>query len=108
MIQELLHKLSSLRPQFSLATLRNKYVVVGILALLWTLFFDKYSVISQTKMRSQVAALEADKKRYQEGVENTDYEIERLLTDDNELEKYAREQYLLKKRNEDIFVIVRE
>jgi len=52
--------------------------------------------------------LEKDKLYYQERIEEDRKRIEELKTDDENLEKFAREQYLMKKENEDVFYIVEE
>lgn len=88
--------------------LKNKYVLVLLAAAVWMTFFDKYSAISQFKMRDNIAKLQADKEMYQMEILDSDYEISKIKTDKNEVERYAREHYWLKKDNEDVFIIVEE
>ncbi len=88
--------------------LRNKYILTLLIAGIWMLFMDKYSMIAQWRMRQNLGELEKDKAYYLEGITETDYKIEQMKTDLQETEKYARENYWLKKPNEDIFIIVNE
>ncbi|MFN0199940.1 MAG: FtsB family cell division protein [Bacteroidia bacterium] len=87
---------------------KNKYLAVLAIAAIWMLFFDRYNLLSQFKMRDQLQKLKADKELYKEGVESLDYEIDKLFTDPRELEKFAREQYWLKRSNEEVFIIEEE
>ncbi len=86
----------------------NKYVLVLLVAGTWVLFFDRYNIVSQIKMSQQLEQLKQDEVHYRSRIEALDYERERLFNDRDELERFAREQYKMKKRNEDIFVVVKE
>ena len=52
--------------------------------------------------------LERDKEYYQERIEEDSRKLNELRTSDENLEKFAREQYFMKKDNEDIYIIVDE
>lgn len=86
----------------------NKYVLVLLVAGTWMILFDRYNLVSQIKMSQQVEQLKQDEVHYRSRIEALDYERERLFNDKDELERFAREQYKMKKRNEDIFVVVKE
>ena len=58
------------------------------------------------KLRSKISTLEKEKDYYQKKIEEDNRKIKELLRSPDNLEKFAREQYLMKKDNEDIFVIV--
>lgn len=49
--------------------------------------------------------LKADKTYFEEKIKNDRQKMKELMTDDESLEKFAREQYLMKKPNEEIFVV---
>lgn len=91
-----------------ISIITNKYVLVLLVAGTWVLFFDRYNIVSQIKMSQQVEQLKQDEVHYRSRIEALDYERERLFNDRDELERFAREQYKMKKRNEDIFVVVKE
>ena len=70
--------------------------------------FDKYSFIDRLQLRSKINQLENEQKYYREKIEEDKRKKEELLGNRDNLEKFAREQYLMKKENEDIFIIVKE
>lgn len=72
------------------------------------LFFDQNDIITQVKLKSELYKINKEKNYYQEQILETQEDLENLLNDNNKLEKFAREKYLMKKDNEDIFVIVVE
>ena len=86
----------------------NKYTIVGLLFVVWIALFDKYSIIDQLQLRSKITQMEKEKKYYQKKVEEDRRKKDELLGNRDNLEKFAREQYLMKKENEDIFIIVKE
>jgi len=88
--------------------LKNRYVITAFLFLLWMLFFDQNDIISQVKLKNQLHQLDKDKAYYLEQIDVTQSELENLLNDNEKLERFAREKYLMKKPNEDLFVIVYE
>jgi hypothetical protein len=86
----------------------NKYTIVGLLFVVWIALFDKYSFIDQLQLRSKISQMEKEKKYYQKKIEEDKRKKDELLGSRDNLEKFAREQYLMKKENEDIFIIVKE
>lgn len=86
----------------------NKYTFVGLLFVIWIALFDKYSFIDRLQLRSKINQLENEQKYYREKIEEDKRKKEELLGNRDNLEKFAREQYLMKKENEDIFIIVKE
>ena len=88
--------------------LRSKYLISGIAFLAWMLFFDRNDLMSQYEYRHQLNKLEAEKKFYTTESEKALQDLNELSTNRSKLEKFAREKYLMKKDNEDIFVIIKE
>ena len=86
----------------------NKYTFVGLLFVIWIALFDKYSFIDRLQLRSKINQLENEQKYYREKIEEDKRKKEELLGNRDNLEKFAREQYLMKRENEDIFIIVKE
>lgn len=84
----------------------NKYTIAGLIFLVWIAFFDKNSIVEKMQLRSKIGTLEKEKDYYQKKIEEDNRKIKELLSSPDNLEKFAREQYLMKKDNEDIFVIV--
>jgi cell division protein DivIC len=88
--------------------LKNFYVLVGAFFLVWMLFIDSNDFYSQYKKRKKLVNLENEKEYYIRMIREVKKDREELLSNDNLLEKFAREKYLMKKPTEDLFVIVQE
>jgi len=85
--------------------LKNKYVLVLIAALVWLMFFDQNNLIQQYRHSRQLRQFEAEKQYYLHEIAHDSLALEKLKNDPDELERYAREKYLMKRENEDIFII---
>jgi len=84
----------------------NKYFIAGIAFLTWMLFFDRNDLMSQYEYRTQLNKLQAEKEFYLKESAKAVKDLNELSTDKSKLEKFAREKYLMKKENEDVFVII--
>lgn len=82
----------------------NKYVLILALFLVWMLFFDTNSILIHEELNDDIEALENNMEFYKEEIKKDKIFIEKMK-DSNEIEKFAREKYFLKKENEDIFII---
>ncbi len=90
------------------APFRNKYLLTASVFVIWITFFDQNDLISQRHLQNIINDMEAKKEHYKVEVENVKREKEALFSDQATLERFAREKYMMKKDNEDIFVIVEE
>jgi cell division protein FtsB len=75
---------------------------------IWLCFFDRNDLFTQLDLRAKVNELEKDRNYYQKEIQRNKNEMIELQTNTKNLEKFAREKYLMKKDNEDVFVIVRQ
>ena len=91
-----------------MSLLKNKFFISSLAFLVWMTFFDRNDMISQLDYRSQVNKLKAEKEFYNKEIAQVEKDLTELTTDQKKLEKFAREKYLMKKDNEDVFVIVEE
>ena len=87
---------------------KNFYFISGIVFVLWMLFFDTNDVYSQYKLKKKRSDLENQKAYYESMILEVNSEREALFNNKDLLEKFAREKYYMKKKGEDIFVIVEE
>ena len=86
--------------------LKNKYVLTSVGFTVWILFFDARDFItSHFREKGELRKLEQSKKYYEQQITTTQHELDQLKSNPALLEKYAREKYLMKKDNEDLFVI---
>lgn len=88
--------------------LKNKYILSPLLFLLWLAFFDQNNLLERKSLNRQYEQLLQERQYYLEKIEEDRKRIKELKTDNENLEKFAREQYLMKKDNEDIFIVVEE
>ncbi len=86
-------------------TFKNKYFLALALFAIWMLFLDKHDVVTQVRLQRTVSKLEQDRLFYQDKIEE---EEQRRLDLEINSEKYARERYYMKKRNEDVYILVKE
>lgn len=69
-------------------------------------FFDRNNLVEEMQLRRKIVTLKREKEYYRKKIEEDKRKMEELLSSRENLEKFAREQYLMKRANEDIFVIV--
>lgn len=82
----------------------NIYVLLLTAFLIWMFFFDTNSLLIQSELQDQIKVLEAEKTFLEEAIKK-DRALLNELSSKEALEKFARERYLLKKKNEDVFII---
>lgn len=87
---------------------KNFYFVFTLLFILWMIFIDSNDFVSQFKLGSKLSQLEKQKVFYQEKKEVIKADREELMSNNDLLEKFARERYLMKRKTEDLYVIVKE
>lgn len=102
-------KEKDIRQQTSLfSKIMNKYTVVLLIFLVWLAFFDRNNLVGKMQLRGKISTLKKEKAYYLEKIEEDKRNMKELLSNKDNLEKFAREQYLMKNKNEDVFVIVNE
>lgn len=83
----------------------NKYLITGIAFAIWMLFFDRNDITLQLKRVNELKKLQESEKVMDKQISDTKQELSLLKTNPETLEKYAREKYMMKKDNEDLFII---
>ena len=69
---------------------------------------DSNGFINRFKLSKKLSELNIEKEFYKEEIKNISDEKNRFESDNELLEKFAREEYLMKKKSEDIFYIIEE
>ena len=87
-----------------LKIISNKYLLILLLFGTWMLFLDNYSYMDQRVLNKQIEELQNNKKYYQDEIRK-DKENIKLLKNQDQVEKYAREKYYMKKDSEDIYIV---
>ncbi|MEO8719862.1 MAG: septum formation initiator family protein [Ginsengibacter sp.] len=83
----------------------NKYLITGIAFAIWMMFFDRNDIPSQITRIRDLNKIEHNEKNMAIQISEAQKELGLLKTNPETLEKYAREKYLMKKDNEDLYII---
>src|SRR5450830_1937045 len=84
----------------------NKYTITLLLFVIWMVFFDSSSVLNRMKYREKLNSLKQEKHFFLEEIKKDSILSQKLLLDTSEIEKFARENYLMKKEKEDVFLVI--
>lgn len=87
---------------------KNFYFVFTALFVLWMIFIDSNDIFSQFKLNSKVKELENQKEYLLDRKEKIKQDRQELMSNNELLEKFARERYLMKKKTEDLYVIIQD
>lgn len=85
---------------------RNKYFLTVLVFLIWIILMDSNNLLSRIKDVRELRKLKSDKEYYTNKIEEDQRKLRELKTDNHNLEKFAREQYHMKKPDEDLFIVL--
>ena len=80
----------------------NKYTITAVVFLVWLMFFDKYNMFAQYRLKKSTVELSQQYDQLKLDIEKATIEKEELIEN---REKYGREKYYLHKENEEVFII---
>ncbi len=83
----------------------NKYLITGTAFAIWMMFFDTNDFPLQIRRLRELNKIEHNEKSMALQISNTQKELGMLKTNPETLEKYAREKYMMKKDNEDLYIV---
>jgi len=86
--------------------IKNKYLITAVVFFFWIAVMDSYSWYDRIQLEKNLNNLKTEKKFLKQKIKQDSINLHDLKTNKANLEKFAREKYLMKKKNEDIFVIV--
>ena len=95
--------MSALRLIFRI--LINKYFLTTVAFAVWMVFFDSNNLLTRNRLQEKLDGLNLQKQFYLQEVKKDSTLTKQLLSDSNQLEQFARERYLMKKDNEDVFLV---
>jgi cell division protein FtsB len=96
--------LKNIKNKKAFKILTNTFVLIFIPFLVWMLFFDENSYLTHRKFNLEIEDLERTISFYQSKIASDKATIKKL-GDSLQLERFARETYLMKRANEDIYMI---
>jgi cell division protein FtsB len=85
--------------------LKNKYFIVGFLFIIWISFLDENNLVSLNQQMNKLEEKQEIIDSLENEISQMKDKLELLNNDPKELEKFARENFLMKKENEDIILI---
>jgi len=83
---------------------KNIYILILVVFVVWMIFFDSNSWFIHNELNTEIRDLETEKEYYKKNKEKDDKEFKKLSSQKG-LEKFAREEYYMKRENEEIFII---
>ncbi len=86
--------------------LKNKYLLAGSFFIVWMSFFDPKDWSNEFNRKSKLSELQKSEEKLSVLISATKSELGQLKTNAQTIEKYAREKYLMKKDNEDLFIFL--
>ncbi len=87
---------------------KYKIYIISLIIFIWLLVFDSSNIIDLIKLKRDVSELKKQRKYYQTEISEANKQYQHLFSNKRNLETFAREKYLMKKDNEDIFIILEE
>ena len=84
--------------------LKNKYLLAGSFFIVWMFFFDPKDWGVAFDKHEKLKELQTTEEHLTKTINETKEELSQLKTNAQTIEKYAREKYLMKKDNEDLFI----
>lgn len=85
--------------------LKNKFLLATTAFVIWMLFFDRNDVFTLAERNRELRSLKESKQYYTDEIVRERKVSEELKSSPATIEKYAREKYLMKRENEDLFII---
>ncbi|HKK66974.1 MAG TPA: septum formation initiator family protein [Bacteroidales bacterium] len=91
---------------FIAPVVKNKYILSVLIFILWIGVFDSYNLIDRIQDVNQLRELQKERDYFKEEIQNYRTQIRQLESSPQMLEKFAREQHLMKAKDEDVFIIL--
>ena len=85
---------------------RNKYFLTIAVFIIWISLLDTNNLIDRYRQMSELRKLKREREYYINKIEGDKRKLNELKTDNDNLEKFAREQYLMKKKDEDLYIVL--
>lgn len=90
--------------------IKEKKIIIGAIGLflVWIIFLDSNSILMLLDLNSEINQYREELSYYQSEYEKNESYYKKMIQNKEEKEKYARENYFMKKPNEEIFIIVED
>jgi hypothetical protein len=92
--------------RFIYRILINKFFLTTVAFIVWMVFFDSNNQLTRNRIQEKLDGLNTEKQFYLQEIKKDSTLTNQLMTDSMQLEKFARERYLMKKDKEDVFLVI--
>lgn len=82
-----------------------KYLVVLLIFAVYMVFIDEYSVVATSRLKREVRQLHAEERELREAIVEDSIRAAEIADNPEAVERYGRENYYMKRPDEDIFVV---
>jgi cell division protein DivIC len=86
--------------------LKNKYFLTLTIFIIWILLLDTNNLVERYSQLSELHKMKKEKEYYIKKIDDDRKMLNELKTDNHNLEKFAREQYRMKRKDEDLYIIL--
>jgi len=83
----------------------NKYAITVVVFVVFIVFIDDNNVIRRIQYELQIKGLRKEIHHYEKLRDDNTVKLEKLHSSDSELERIAREEYMMKKPDEEVFIV---
>ncbi len=84
---------------------KYKYVFITAFFFVWISLFSENSCYERKRLRNKKEMLKEQRDYYVNKIKKDSTKLNQLKADNDNLEKFARENYFMSKKNEDVFVV---
>ncbi|SDE48043.1 FtsB family cell division protein [Riemerella columbipharyngis] len=99
-------KKKSLAMRFFMKYIVNKYTMTILGFIVWMIFYDNNSYLVINELNGAINKYEQERAYYKSEYEKNDSLYRKLMFIKSEKERFARENYFMKKPDEQIFILV--
>ena len=92
--------------RFIFRIITNKFFLTTVAFIVWMIFFDSNNLLTRNHLQEKLDGLNLEKQFYMQEIRKDSILTSQLMTDSTQLEKFARERYLMKKEQEDLFLVI--
>ena len=84
---------------------KHLFSILVVLFVLYMGFFDDHSYLQLQRLRHQQTKMEREIEAYRDSIAEYEKHILEVSGDGEELERFAREKLMMKRENEDVYIM---
>ena len=92
----------------ALKILKSKYTICTLAFLVFFVFLDSNGILSTYSLHKNNRLLKQQKKELEEGIREDSLNVINMKNNSAEIERFGRENYYMKRKNEDVFIVVED